>query len=604
MTIVESQPRQDGSFIVFLKGEQRGKDNLTVPEILKSNAAGFPDKVAIIDLASGKKITYGSLWSRVCALSFGLRELDLGVERPIAILSENSIDHAVVSFAAMVLGVPVAPISVAYSQFSDQTLISSLFNQLTPGVVFAEDAGRFDRSLSIASRVGANTIASRGTGTDQMLADLEIATAQSPDLSTIDSETIAKILFTSGSTGAPKGVIVTQRMICSNQAAMAAQWPFVNEEPPVIVDWLPWNHVYGGNLVMMCALGNGGTLVIDDGRPVPELFQKTIGNLTEYRPTIHFGVPRGFDLLVPALEEDEAFANAYFSRLRRMFTAGAALPAATWDRYRALAKRCSGDDFVAHVAWGATETSPVVTISPPDNERSDNLGVPVQGCEIKMVPDGDKQELRLRGPMVTPGYWRNDKATTEAFDEDGFYRIGDAGRLLDGDAAKGILFDGRISENFKLATGTWVRVNSVRLATIDALRPAITDAVICGHDRNEVGVLMFMNLSGCREIAGEPQADLSRLINSDRLRDHLARGLAQVGKGGGSSGRVARGLILTDAPSQEDGEMTDKGYLNQRAALRKRAGNVIRLFEEDTHQSIVLAARQAARTLSNTGHAT
>ncbi len=562
----------------------------TVPEILLSQAKRCPEKIAIIDLVSGKDITYRDLWSRICALSNGLSRFGLGIDRPIAILSENSINHAVVTFAGMALGVPVAPLSVAYSQFSDLGRIRSLLEQLTPGLVFAEDAGALGRSLSVAEAMDIPTVAARGVGAGHLLSGLEAGPGRALDLSAIDRDTIAKVLFTSGSTGAPKGVIVLQRMICSNQTAMAAEWPFVEEEPPVIVDWLPWNHVYGGNLVMMCALRNGGTLVIDDGRPTPGLFRKTIDNMTAYRPTIHFGVPRGFDLLVPALEEDEEFACAYFSRLRRMFTAGAALPAATWDRYRTLAARYASDGFVAHVAWGSTETSPVVTISPPDNTRPDNLGVPVQGCEIKMVPDGEKMELRLRGPMVTPGYWRNERATAEAFDAEGFYRIGDAGRLLDDDPDKGILFDGRISENFKLVTGAWVLVNALRLATIDALRPAVMDAVICGHDRDAVGVLMFMNLTGCREIAGVPDAEISDLIRSEPLRVHLADGLSRIGQGGGSSGRVVRGLILTDTPSQEDGEMTDKGYLNQRAALRKRAADVTRLFEDDSHPSVVRAA--------------
>jgi len=562
----------------------------TVPEILLSQAMRYPEKIAIIDLMSGKDITYRELWARICALSNGLLRFEPSIDRPIAILSGNSINHAVVTFAGMALGVPVAPLSVAYSQFSDLGLIRSLLEQLTPGLVFTEDADVFGNSLSVAREMDIPTVTARGLGAGHVLSELEANPGQAPDLTVIDCDTIAKVLFTSGSTGAPKGVIVTQRMICSNQAAMSAEWPFVEGEPPMIVDWLPWNHVYGGNLVTMCALRNGGTLVIDDGRPAPGLFQKTIDNLTMYRPTIHFGVPRGFDLLVPALEEDEEFARAYFSRLRRMFTAGAALPEATWDRYHTLAARHANDDFVAHVAWGSTETSPVVTISPPDNTRPDNLGVPVQGCEIKMVPDGEKIELRLRGPMVTPGYWRNENATAEAFDAEGFYRIGDAGRLLDDDPGKGILFDGRISENFKLVTGAWVRVNALRLATIDALRPAVLDAVICGHDRDAVGVLMFMNLTGCREIAGVPDAEIPGLIRSEALRVHLADGLSRIGLGGGSSGRVARGLILTDAPSQEDGEMTDKGYLNQRAALRKRAADVTRLFEDDSHPSVVPAA--------------
>lgn len=591
MVIPESKNR-DGTLSYLIKGpKDNSAPDQVVPAVIEALAIEVPNKVAIIDLQGGNEITYGALWGRICALSNGLRRFDLSVDKPIAILSENSIDHAVVTFTGMVLGVPVSPISVAYSGFSDLSRIRSLLEQLTPSLVYAEDAEVFGRSLTVAESLGIPTVASKGAGADHFLSELETDTEPVSGQAVIDGDTIAKILFTSGSTGAPKGVIVTQRMICSNQAAMAAEWPFVEEEPPVIVDWLPWNHVYGGNLVMMCAIRNGGTLVIDNGRPVPGLFKKTIANLTKYRPTIHFGVPRGFDLLVPALEENEDFARAYFSRLRRMFTAGAALPASTWDRYHDLAARYANDHFVAHVAWGATETAPVVTMTPIDNTRHDNLGVPLQGCEIKIVPNEDKSELRLRGPMVTPGYWRNEKATAEAFDEDGFYRIGDAGRLLDDDPAKGILFDGRISENFKLKTGTWVQVNALRLAAIDALRPAVADAVVTGHDRDEVGLLLFMNLVGCREISGAGDASLDDLMSNETLKRHLALGLAQIGKGGGSSGRVARALILADAPSQEDGEMTDKGYLNQRAALQKRADDVSRLFEDATHETIVLAAR-------------
>ena len=589
MSVVEIEEHTTSGFIIRNRSKTDFINTETVPGIIAEHARKRSEKIAIIDLNSGLNIAYGALWSRICKLSGGLLQFKFNVDTPIAILSENSIDHAVVTFAGMVLGIPVVPISVAYSQFSDLARIRSLFRQLTPGLVFAQDAQVFVRSLAVASGMGIPTVTSCGNGADHLLADLETVSGQVPDLVTINSDTIAKILFTSGSTGAPKGVIITQRMICSNQAAIAAEWPFVEDEAPTILDWLPWSHVYGGNLVIMCAIRNGGTLIIDDGRPIPGLFQKTIENLTKFRPTIHFGVPRGFNLLVPALEEDDSFARAYFSKLRRMFTAGAALPAITWNRYHTLVSRYANEDFVSHVAWGSTETSPLVTISPPNNTRSDNLGVPVQGCEIKMVPDDNKMELRLRGPMVTPGYWRNEKVTAEAFDEDGFYRIGDAGRLLDDDPAQGILFDGRISENFKLTTGTWVQVNSLRLATIDALYPAILDAVICGHNRDNIGALLFMNINACRQIAEESDAEMTELMSNPKLRRHLAEGLAKIGKCKGSSGKVERALILVDVPSQEDGEITDKGYLNQRAVLHKRAEDVIRVFEDESHRSVVLA---------------
>lgn len=580
-----------GRRIITLHGDKEDPDLSyeTVPEFLQMYAIKRGLTVAIRDLESRSEITYAALWGRVCALAGALGQQELSVDRPIAILSGNSINHAVVSFAGMVLGVPVAPISVAYSQFSDSSRIRELFAQLTPGLVFAEDGEEFARGLAIARESGIPTLVAQGEGGEDLLSDLEKMANPVTPSDAINGDTIAKILFTSGSTGTPKGVIVTHRMICSNQEAMANAWPFLKSEPPVIVDWLPWNHVYGGNLVTYCALRNAGTLIIDDGRPTTGLFDRTVTNLATYQPTIHFGVPRGFDLLVQALGNDENAARSYFSRLRRMFTAGAALSATTWDRYRALAKTYANPDFAAHVGWGATETSPVVTMTPAGNTRADNLGVPVQGCTVKMVPDQDKLELRLSGPMITPGYWRNPAATAEAFDEEGFYCIGDAGRLCDNDPDKGILFDGRISENFKLVTGTWVQVNALRLETVEALRPAVQDVVVAGHDRDAVGVLMFMDVEGCRSIAGLPKASLSDLIGNEALRAHLASGLAKIGRGGGSSGRVARAAILLDAPSQEDGEMTDKGYLNQRAALRKRDDVVTRLFNDDTHPSVVIA---------------
>ena len=588
MTTVKSRFAADG--VIIYNARTATSDNETVPAILKRHAQERGDQIALIDAKSGASLTYGALWDQSVRLSHGLEKFDLSVDRPIVILSENSINHAIVTFAGMIRGIPIAPLSVAYSQFSNLSLISSLFRQLTPGLVFAEDADTFARSLACASDMHIATLASRGTVADHHLSDILIDQRTSPNLDHIAGSTVAKVLFTSGSTGVPKGVIVTQRMICSNQKALSVEWPFLEEEPPVIVDWLPWNHVYGGNLVKMCALRNGGTLIIDHGRPLPDQFKNTVDNLTTYRPTIHFGVPRGFDQLIQVLEADEHFAQTYFSRLKRMFTAGAALPTAIWERYRHLAKRYASNHFVTHVAWGATETSPLVTLSPPDNTRSDNLGVPVEGCEIKMVPNDDQYDLRLRGPMVTPGYWRNPKATTQSFDSDGFYKIGDAGRLIDDDPNQGIVFDGRISENFKLTTGTWVHVNALRLATIDALRPAVQDAVIAGHDQNEVGVLLFMNLDGCRKIVGHSDLDITELTQNDTLRTHLAKGLSQIGKDYGSSGRIARAFMLIEPPSQEDGEITDKGYINQRAALRKRTSDVIQLFEDASHPRVILTA--------------
>ncbi|MQV24876.1 hypothetical protein CN116_05520 [Sinorhizobium meliloti] len=566
----------------------------SVGAMLDAAAMRAPDHHFLIHASGGdaRSLKYGDAARRVRQLGGALLEFGLSADRPLAILSGNSIDHAVFSLAAQYAGVPVAPISVAYSQLKDLARLRQVLEALTPGLVFAEDGGNLATALELASSLGAPVAVMRN-GTPEaegLAANLLSGAAGHAALRTIAAHEPAKILFTSGSTGAPKGVIVTHEMICSNQEAMVQIWPFLNEIQPVLVDWLPWNHVFGGNLVFNCAIRNAGTLVIDNGRPLAGQFDQTVQNLRDYAPTIHFGVPRGFEELVGRLESEDDFARIYFSGLRAMFTAGASLPSSVWVRYHALAGKYGRQDLGVHVAWGSTETSPVVSISPRDNTRSDNLGAPLPGAEIKLVPSEDKFELRLRGPMVTPGYWRRPELNEEAFDEEGFYRIGDAGKLLDPTAPeKGILFDGRIAENFKLVTGTWVQAGVIRPAAVSAGKSLIQDAVVTGQDRSEVGLMLFLNRAVAAQLAETPNATLAELARSEVIRQRVAAILGEL-TGGGSSSRVARALILPDEPSIETGEITDKGYLNQRALLRSRADMVERLYAEPLDPDVILPA--------------
>lgn len=554
-----------------------------VGDMLRAAVARAPDRTFLIETSDEGEIrlTYGEALRGAEARARALIDAGLNAEQPLAILSGNSIEHALMALGAMLARVPVAPISVPYSQIDDLSRLHAVFDCLKPGLVWADSGAVFDRALDHAQKQGLRT-GSADTGINGGLTEPSGAVP----LPQVMPDDIGKILFTSGSTGVPKGVITTHRMMCSDQEAIAECWPFLLDEPPVVVDWLPWNHCFGGSLVFNCVLRHAGTLVIDHGRPLPGLFAPTLRNLAEYPPTVHFGVPLGFTELVPHLEANEQFARRYFSRLQRMFTAGAALPAPIWESYLAVAKEYAKPSFHAHVSWGATETSPVVTLSPEGNRLPDNLGVPVPGCEVKLVPNEDKMELRLRGPMVTPGYWRRPDLTSEAFDSEGFYRIGDAGLLLtEDDKIVGIRFDGRTAENFKLVNGTWVQVGPLRLALVGAARPVVRDAVITGQDRNEVGALIFLALDGAREVSGLPDAGLEELSRNGTVRTWICEKLGAMG--GTASTRIRRVLILADQPSLASGEMTDKGYVNQRAALRQRADDVERLYSASPDAEVI-----------------
>ena len=507
------------------------------------------------------------------------------------ILSGNSIEHLLMLLGAYTAGVPAVPLSTAYSLLSrDHERVRAIAGLCTPGMVFADDGAAFGPALAaVADRVPVAVVARAVQPGTLALEDLE-ATEPQADVerafTALGPDTVAKILLTSGSTGAPKGVINTHRMLCSNQEALGRVWPFMAAEPPVLVDWLPWSHTFGGNHNLGQVLAFGGTLHIDDGKPVPALFARTVAALRDVAPTVYYNVPAGYALLAPRLEADRALAETFFSRLRFMFYAAAALPQGLWDRLRALADEVADREVPLTASWGTTETAPGATTAHFASARCGCIGVPLPGVTLKLAPQGDRFELRLRGPNITPGYHRDPAATAAAFDAEGFYRSGDAARFVDpGDPGQGLLFDGRLAENFKLLTGTWVIAGQVRTALVSEAG-VLTDAVIAGHDRAYAAALAWVSQGEARRACGAgPAEDVA--LDDPRLRAHLGDALAGLNRGAGSAARVERLLLLAEPPSLDAGEITDKGYLNQRACLARRADAVEVLFAAEPGGEVI-----------------
>lgn len=582
--------RPDGADGMVLSSPMTlGEPATSVAAMLEFWAAAAPDRPFLAERApdgSWRTITYSETLHAVGSLAQALLERGADPDHPVMLLSGNSIDSALVQLAAMEVGVPAAPISPAYSLMSqDFAKVRFISELLTPSIVFAADGGAFAGSLRALDParvvVGANP-----RSDDESLRDLLTGSrgdAVETAAESVGPETIAKVLFTSGSTGLPKGVKNTQRMLCSNQQAIAQLWPFLRDRPPVIVDWLPWSHTFGGNHNFNMILFNGGTLYIDGGKPAPALFDTTVENLRDIPATMYFNVPAGYAQLVPRLQNDAGLRESFFRDLDVLFYAAAALPQNLWEQLEDLSIAARSARVRMLSAWGSTETSPMATAVHFAIERAGVIGLPAPGSEIKLAPVGDKMELRVRGPNVTPGYWRQPELTSTAFDDDGYFKMGDAGRLIDGeDPSQGLAFDGRIAENFKLTSGTWVHTGELRVAVLSSCAPLIQDAVLTGHDRDEIGLLIFPNIAALQNIVTDlaDGAPIEAFLHHPTVHQAIAAGLrAHNEQNSAGSRRIARALLMIEPPNIDANEITDKGYVNQRAVLDGRADLVDRLYQ-------------------------
>jgi feruloyl-CoA synthase len=549
-----------------------------VGEWLEHWARETPDHPAFAERGADGQwnaLSYAQLRRQVGAVAQGLLDLRLDPAKPIVILSDNALDHLVLSLAAMHIGRASCTVSSAYSRLAqgDYSRLHPILRALDPALVYGADAATYAPGL-LAAGLPATACFTHGAASVPGAVDFATlkATVETPAVmqafATITPETHAKYLLTSGSTGHPKVVINTHRMLCANQRQLGQALRFLSAEKPVLLDWLPWSHTFGGNHNTNIVLSNGGTMYIDEGRPVPGAIARTVANLREIQPTVYFNVPRGYDMLLPHLEEDEALARNFFGRLNMLFYAGAGMPQTTWNRLQAVAERVRSTPLWMTTSWGSTETAPAITLPNWRLDRAGVIGLPLPGIDLKLIPNGGKLEMRVRGPNIFPGYRHNEAATRECFDEEGYYKIGDAGYLQDpANPLSGIVFDGRVAEDFKLTTGTWVSVGTLRLKLVNALAPHVQDAVITGHDRDRVGAMLFLSEAG-------------RALSPRALADRLREGLLELRQQepGGSSTAVTRVIVLPDTPDMAAGEITDKGYVNQRMCLSRRAQSVQDLY--------------------------
>ncbi len=528
-------------------------------------------------------IGYGQTLARVRGIGAALLRSSATPDAPLAIIAENSIGTALLLLAAAYVGIPFAPISAGYATPSaDPDRLREILAVLGPGLIFAGDAGVATRVAAVAGDVRVVSGLDAFAGEDPRDADAAFAG--------VGPETIVKIMFTSGSTGTPKGVITTNAMLAANQTQTAIAWPELAAHRPVIVDWLPWSHVMGGSHLFGMVLRHGGTLYVDAGRPVGGGFAETVRTLREIPPTMHFSVPRGFSMLLDALHDDAGFARIFFSRLRGLGNAGATLPNVVREELIRLSRIYGPGAIRVTSSWGMTETAPFATTSwGPIEPDHDTIGTPGPGVEIKLAPLDGRYEMRIKGPNVTRGYWRNPAATAAAFDADGFFRTGDAAAFKDiADPSRGLVFGGRLAENFKLSTGTWVNVGALRLALIERGAPFIEDVVFTGHDGDAIGALVFLRAEHAARLTGGEHANLASAAKHPRARAFVANVLAEHNaESPGSSTRIARALIVPDAPDRAHGEVTDKGSINQRRALAHRAALVTRLHAAEVEGDVI-----------------
>jgi feruloyl-CoA synthase len=574
-----------------------------IPASLAKWARETPDRIWLAQRAGPerqwRKLSYGEAKRTVDGLTQGLLNLKLEPGRAVAILSGNSIEHALMTQASMQARIPAAPVSPAYSLMShDHVKLKYLFDLIKPALVMVQDGPAFEKALRAIDLTGVTVVhvARPCDGIESIafsdLAATPVTADVEASIAAITPDTVGKLLFTSGSTGMPKAVINTQAMMCANAAMMMQVRPRDPHAPQAtVLDWMPWNHTMGGNAAFNPVLTEGGTLYIDDGRPVPGMIEETLRNLHEVSPTYYANVPAGYAALAAAMEKDDALCRSFFKNLGLMAYGGARLPDDLYDRMQALAVRATGERIVFYTGWGSTETAPTATGTYWDTERVGLIGLPFPGVELKMVPVGSKYELRLRGINVTPGYFARPDLTAAMFDEEGFYCIGDAGLFVDpDDPVQGIIFAGRVVEDFKLTTGTFVHVGSLRTDAIAAASPVVQDALVAGQDRPFIGLLAWPNLHACRQIVGNPDASYEDVVRHPQVLACLKQGLQAHNKSasGASSMRIARAMLMVEPASIDGNELTDKGYNNQRAGLERRAALVERLYAEQPDEDVII----------------
>lgn len=537
-----------------------------------------------------QRVSYAEALQKACSIGQALLDRGLSPDRPVAILSENSIEHALLALGCLYAGVPYCPVSPPYSLVSqDFEKLRHVLDTLTPGLVFAADAARYARAIQAVVPADTEVILAEGQLEGRATTSLD-ALAATPATPAIDAamqatgpDTITKFLFTSGSTKMPKAVINTHRMWCANQQQLRQSIPALGEEPPVLVDWLPWNHTFGGNHNVGIVLDNGGTLYIDDGKPTPGGMAETLRNLREIAPTIYFNVPTGFEAIAHAMETDAVLRRNLLSRVKMFFYSGAALAQPIWDSLHRTQEAEVGERIVMGTGLGMTESGPFALYVTGPEVKSGDIGLPAAGIELKLIQVDGKTEVRYRGPNITPGYWRAPEATAEALDEEGFFCTGDAVKWIDeNNIHRGLRFDGRIAEDFKLATGTFVSVGPLRAKIIAAGAPYVQDAVLTGINLKEVGALIFPTQK-VRELAGLPaDATMQQVLESAPVQAHfqqVANELAAMGTG--SANRIARLHLMAEPPSIDKGEVTDKGSINQRAVLKHR-DHLVEALHADT----------------------
>ncbi|CAN5341285.1 feruloyl-CoA synthase [soil metagenome] len=599
--------RDDGSLIA------RSVDKLDsyekrLTDRLQHFAETAPERTLVakrVDGGDWRKVSYSEALRSARSIAQALIDMKLSVERPVMILSDNDIEHLLLALGSMLAGVPYSPISPAYSLVSqDFGKLRHIVDQITPGLVFAASGAQFGKAIAAVVPAGTPVVFTAGSFADAGITDrrnrsfADLLATEATKLvdeahAAVGPDTIAKFLFTSGSTKLPKAVINTQKMMCANQQQLVQCLGYLTEEPPVLIDWLPWNHTFGSNHNVGLVINNGGTLYIDEGKPTPKGIGETLRNLREIAPTVYFNVPKGFEEIATALESDEQLRKTLFSRVKMFFFSGAGLSQPVWDKLEEMAVKAVGERIRMCTGLGMTETAPFAICANGPVVRSGYVGLPAPGMELKLVPVDGKLEVRYRGPNVTPGYWRAEEQTRDSFDDEGFYCSGDALKFIDPNRpGTGFRFDGRIAEDFKLSTGTFVSVGPLRAKVIAEGDPYVQDVVVAGINRDDIGLLIFPRLDACRELSGlGAVAGTESVLSSRSVREFFQRLVDSLfASGTGSASRVARAIVMVEPPAIDRGEITDKGSINQRAVLLHRDAQVEQLYarESASDEAVIL----------------